>query len=490
MAYQPKTENLKHQAKLFEEHAEDAVLAVFNEQGTGKSKSYIDMVANAYEQKRINALLLVAPKGVERNFAVKELPKHWPDRIPRSVFIYQTKQARNKRSSLDVSGFASNGGEEDRQAIMKYDGGCAIVCISYSAFVTDLGKAFAKRFLQKHKAAYILDESHFIKSPNALRTKTIVASGAYSEFKRIGTGTPMGAEGPLDVYSQVRFLDPEFWKRKGIPDFACYKAFFGDWVRIENWDKLIRWKNLDKLNAWLSEISVRVLKADVLPDLPAKMHTRHFIEMPAEHRRVYNQVQEDLRAELLSGVEVDIKNKLVMLRKLLQVASGYIKDTKTGLTHPINDDLPRIDACQEWCDASNTQGIIWTRFRHDADLLVQRLGLERVARYDGAVDDDGRAINLEAFERGDKQFFLSNPRVGGTGLTLTQASRQWHHGVDVDPVALKQAQDRSHRPGQHNAVSYTYCIAQDTADEQVIDTHLANEDVNRTILGDRFSELL
>jgi Mesyanzhinovviridae DNA helicase len=490
MSYQPKTDHLKHQAKLFAEHAEQAVLAVFNEQGTGKSKSYIDMVAHAYEQKRINALLLVAPKGVERNFAIKELPKHWPDRLQREVFIYQTKQAKNKRSSLDVSGFARNGGEEDREFIMKYDGGIPIVCISYSALVTDLGKAFAKRFLQKHKAAYILDESHFIKSPSAVRTKTIVASGAYAEFKRIGTGTPMGAEGPLDLYSQIRFLDPEFWKLRNIPDFACYKAFVGDWVRIDNWDKLLRWKNLDKINEWLQEISVRVLKADVLPDLPAKLHTRHFIELPAEHRRVYSQVKDDLRAELMSGVEMDIKNRLVVLRKLLQVASGYIKDTTTGLTHPINDDLPRIDACEDWCDASNTQGIIWTRFRHDADLLVKRLGLERVARYDGAVDDEQRAINLEAFERGDKQFFLANPRVGGTGLTLTQASRQWHHGVDVDPVALKQAQDRSHRPGQHNAVLYTYCVAQDTVDEQVIDTLLANEDVSRTILGDKFSELL
>jgi SNF2 family DNA or RNA helicase len=478
VSYQPKTENLKHQQSIFDEHAEDPVLACFNDQGTGKSKSYIDRVANAYEKKRVDALLLVAPKGVERNFVLKEMPKHWPDRIPYQAFIYSTKQAKNKSAAAE------------RKAIMAYRDGIAVVCISYHAFVTEAGKKFVKEFLTKRKCAYILDESHFVKSPGAVRTKTIVASGNYAEFKTIGTGTPMGAEGPMDVYSQIKFLDGEFWKRHGIPDFMCFKAYFADWIALDGWSKLIRYKNLDKLSEWLKEISVRVLKADVLPDLPPKMHSRHYIEMPAEHRRVYNQLQTDLRAELQSGEELEIKTKLVMLRKLLQVASGYIKDTQSGLIHPINDEFPRVDACIDWCDASNTQGIIWTRFRHDADLLLTRLGLDRVARYDGAVDDDERAANLESFYRGDKQFFMSNPRVGGTGLTLTEASRQWHHGVDVDPVALKQAQDRSHRIGQHNSVSYTYCVAQDTADEVIIDTHLSNEDVVRSILGDKFSELL
>lgn len=478
MSYQEKSESLKHQHTIFIEHGEDPALAVFNDQGTGKSKTYIDRVAQAYEQGRVDALLLVAPKGVERNFAVKEMPKHWPDRIPYKVFIYSTKQAKNKSAAIE------------RKDIMSYKDGIAIVCISYHAFVTDQGKKFVKEFLTKRKVAYILDESHFIKSPGAVRTKTIVASGNYAEFKTIGTGTPMGAEGPMDVYSQIKFLDGEFWKRHGIPDFMCFKAYFADWLALNGWNKLIRYKNLDKLSEWLKEISVRVLKADVLPDLPPKLHSRHYIELPVEHRRAYNQLQTDLRLELQSGEEVEIKTKLVMLRKLLQVSSGYIKNTLTGEHHPINDEWPRIDACMDWCDASNTQGIIWTRFRHDADLIQARLGLDRVARYDGAIDDEGRAANLEAFQRGDKQFFMSNPKVGGTGLTLTEAARQWHHGVDVDPVALKQAQDRSHRIGQHNAVHYTYCIAQDTCDEIIIDTHLSNEDVVRSILGDKFSELL
>ena len=174
----------------------------------------------------------------------------------------------------------------------------------------------------------------------------------------------------------------------------------------------------------------------------------------------------------------------------MQLASGYIKDTTTGHDHPINDQFPRVDACEDWADGAGSQGIIWTRFRYDADLIQQRLGLDRVARYDGSVQAQDRPRELESFLRGDKQFFLSNYQTGGTGLTLNCADRQWHHGVDTDPTALKQAQDRNHRIGQHNAVNYTYCIAQDTVDEPIIERHLSNEDVIREILGDRFSELL
>jgi SNF2 family DNA or RNA helicase len=478
-SYVPQTEHLEHQAKMFAEHVDDKCYALFWEQGCCKTKVYIDWVAYLYENGLIDALVLVAPPGVERNFLVKELAKHWPTRLPYKAFVYNSKQAKNVSA------------ERDRKAILEYREGLAIVCISYAAFVTDKGKLFIKNFFRRRKCAHILDESHFIKNPGSTRTKTLVASGEYCEYKRIGTGTPMGPETCMDLYSQIKFLFPTFWKDKGIPDFACYKAFFGDWVQMDGWAKLLRLKNQDKLKEWLAPISSRVTKAEVLPWLPPKLHTRCYIELPPEHRRAYNQMRDDLRAELLSGAEVSIKTQIVKLRKLLQLASGYLQNTETEEIYPIDNQFPRVDACEDWADGGREQGIIWARFKHDAKLIQERLGSSRIARYDGSISDpEERARELESFERGDKEFLLSSYKVGGTGLTLVNATRQWHHGVDTDSVAFKQAQDRSHRPGLKTAVNYTYCVAADTVDEKVIDAHLRNEETIRDILGDNFSELL
>ena len=476
--YIPKTEPYPFQKRLFDDYSSKAVWAYFNEQGTGKAKAGIDDASQAYENKVIDALLIVAPDAVKTNWERIEIPKHMPDRIPRQVFVYYSKQAKNKQHQAAC-----------KQAIA-YREGLSIVCMSFSAFTTDAGKKFAKEFLSKRKAGFFLDESQNIRTPGAVRTKTIVAAGAYSEFKRCFSGTPMGKTGPLGMYSQIKFLDAMFWKRRGINDFALYKSFFADWVQTHGgWTKCLGYKNEHILQEWIKEISCRVLKADVLPDLPPKLHTRLYFDLPEEHRRVYNQMRDELRCDLLSGAEIEIDSALVSLRKLMQICCGYVKDTETDKLHPINDELPRIDAAVEWCEEHETQSIIWCRQRHDVDLLAERLG-SKMARYDGKLSEHDRSLQLEAWRRGDKQHFVSNAKVGGAGLTLNEADRVLFHAVDVDLIELQQAQDRCHRPGQHHPVNYTYFIARDTCEEKIVNGLLDAKDVIQRILGGTISELL
>lgn len=214
--YEPKTDFYQFQKLLFDEHSSKPVHAYFNEQGTGKAKAGIDDASQAYEKGDIDALLVVAPDAVKTNWQRIEIPKHMPDRITRQVFVYYSKQAKTKQHQTAC-----------KQAL-SYRDGLSIVCMSFSAFTTDAGKKFAKEFLSKRKAGFFLDESQNIRTPGAVRTKTIVAAGAYSDFKRCFSGTPMGKTGPLGLYSQIKFLDAMFWKRRGINDFALYKSFFAD----------------------------------------------------------------------------------------------------------------------------------------------------------------------------------------------------------------------------------------------------------------------
>lgn len=466
---------LKHQFRLAANRVSTRTAILdFCEQGTGKSWNLINALVLAYGRGEVDTWIIIAPPGVERNWVIKEFPKHCPPDLLNSAytFVYDTDKAGTKKD------------KEKRDYCVKARE-LVIVCISYYAAVTKAGKEFLKKLVTKRKCFVALDESQYIKSPGAARTKTLLAMSRYVTHKRCMTGTPMGAEGLLDLYSQVKFIDSNFWKTRNIDDYTVFKNFFADWFAMpDGWMKKLNYKNEDLMYKWLKEISYRVLKRDVLPDLPERMYTRRYLELPKEHRRVYNQLKNELQAQLLSGAQVEVLNPLVLRRKFMQVCCGYIAVEKGEPFELIDGKLPRLDAAMEWCDGGNSQGIIWTRFRMDVTKLIEALGPNRAARYDGALKGDDRQRELERFERGDAQFLISNPAVGGTGLTLNNADRTLLYAMGDDPVQLKQAFDRNHRPGQHNAVNYTLFMMRDTVDEKILEAHLANNEVSCQVLGD------
>ena len=69
------------------------------EMGTGKSKVLLDNAAMLYDKGKINALLIIAPKGVYKNWYDSEIPTHLPDHIfKRKLFFgrHQTNLQNNK----------------------------------------------------------------------------------------------------------------------------------------------------------------------------------------------------------------------------------------------------------------------------------------------------------------------------------------------------------------------------------------------------------
>ena len=75
--------------------------AYFMEMGTGKSKVLIDNLAILHEKRKINGVLIVAPKGVYRNWMNQEFPKHLPERIKSNIICW-TPSPKNKKKSLKL----------------------------------------------------------------------------------------------------------------------------------------------------------------------------------------------------------------------------------------------------------------------------------------------------------------------------------------------------------------------------------------------------
>ena len=102
MEYKFKTEPYAHQLKALGVSYNRENYALFMEMGTGKSKVLVDNIAMLYDKGKINAALIVAPKGVYRNWERQEIPTHMPEHVEHSVITWSpvTTKKQQKEQKL------------------------------------------------------------------------------------------------------------------------------------------------------------------------------------------------------------------------------------------------------------------------------------------------------------------------------------------------------------------------------------------------------
>ncbi len=478
--YPWKTKPFNHQLVTWQDTRDKKVFAIFWEQGTGKSKLVIDTAAWLCLNGKIDAMVVIAPNGVQRNWITDELVAHLPDMVATNTLshFYETRRAKTQwhakacKAVLDHKGFA-------------------VLAMSYSAVMTEIGRKTLKTFLTKRKCLYVLDESVAIKTPRAKRTKRILSSARYADYRRILTGTPV-TNGAFDVYAPIRFLDKDFWLERGLGTYLIFKGYFGVFFDGFNnatgraFRSLIGFKNLPELHEMLQPISTRVTKDEVL-DLPPKLYSKRYVELTPEQERVYQELKTAYMVELDDG-EVNAPLAMVRLLRFQQIICGYIANDD-GEIIPIKGKNPRLDSLIEFCDGLQHKAIIWARFRRDIDLITEALG-ERCVRYDGAVGPDKRAEAIEEFQRGEAHFFVANPAAAGEGLTLHAARNVVYYNNSFKLSERLQSEDRAHRIGQEHPVLYTDFVAPGTVDERIVAALRSKRDVAQIITGDTLGEWL
>lgn len=486
MTYQFHSKPFRHQLEAFQASRELPSYAILWEQGTGKTKLAIDTACDLWERGEIDAVLVVAPNGVHRNWLTDELPAHVPTRVRGKIAceFWDTPRSKNV-------GFKA---KMDR--LLKHKG-FAWLLMSYDGFMTERGKRLVWKWLRHRRCLYILDEAHNIKSPGAKRTKSIVASGKYAPFRRILTGTPV-AQGPFDIYSQLKFLDEDFWKGHGLDSYRVFKFHFGEWwTRAQaeevlgydpGYDQLIEYKNLEELNRILASVSSRVTKDEVL-DLPPKLYSKRYFDLTTKQRQLYEQLREDFIAELEDGAVVDGGLAIVRLLRLQQIICGYVQTEDEEPVRLLGNKNPRLDLLGEVAEGLSHPAIIWARFTKDIDQIMDLLG-ERAVRYDGRVSDDDAERAKQAFQSGDAQFFVGNPAKGKEGLTLVQARTVIYYSNSFKLIDRLQSEDRAHRIGQEHPVNYIDLIAPGTVDEHIVRALRSKFDIAAQITGDELREWL
>ena len=174
-----KTSPMHHQVEALRRLAGRDAFALFMEQGTGKTWTLLADAERLYSQGRIDAILVIAPKGVHENWIRREVPEHLEvHHIARAFWSGMGKKKRAKVEEIF-----------EPRAVGDVPP-LRVAAIAYDALMTSDGFEFARRFLQTTRAMIVLDESHKVKNPSAGRTGRVMRLRPHASVARIATGTP------------------------------------------------------------------------------------------------------------------------------------------------------------------------------------------------------------------------------------------------------------------------------------------------------------
>lgn len=477
--YEFKTEPYDHQRKAIEQAGDRESFAFFMEMGTGKSKALIDNLGQLWQGRGVDFALIIAPKGVYRNWVTKEIPQHLPDFIPHRTIRW-------------ISGPNKKQKEEMRSVKNKFDG-LTIFVMNVETFSTMKGQNAGRWLGEKfgHNGLIAIDESTTIKNPKAKRTKSLLKIAHMFSYRRLLTGSPV-TKSPMDLYSQCEFLGS---RTLGFDSFYAYQNRYAIIDRRQmgahSFQQVVGFKHLPELTEKVEKFSYRVLKKDCL-DLPEKTYTIRDVQMTDEQYSMYEDIREHAMT-LLQGTElVTTQTVLTQMLRLQQVLSGHIITDNGDL---IELKSKRLDALLEIVQETEGKILIWSRFRNDIQRIYKTLEDNfpgQSATYYGSTPDDERQEIVTKFQDPDSElrFFIGNPSTAGYGLTLTEATTVIYYANDFNLETRIQSEDRCHRIGQKNPVTYIDLITENTIDEAIVRALRDKIDLGAKVLGEEAREWL
>jgi SWI/SNF-related matrix-associated actin-dependent regulator of chromatin subfamily A-like protein 1 len=320
-----------------------------------------------------------------------------------------------------------------------------IVVLNY-----EIVHAHRARLALRRPRALVLDESHYVKNPRAKRTQAVrrLAEALEPDALRLAlTGTPVMNHAE-ELIAQLRIIGR-------LSDFGS-GARFARRFQGAGAEERIHWHLRRRC-------FVRRLKADVLPQLPAKRQVA--VPVALENEREYRLAEADvvawLREQPLELGELEARVAAALRAERLAQLNALKRLAARGKTGP----------ALAWIDdflASDEPLVVFAGNREVQDLVLERfpdalhvLGRDPLPQREAAV---------RAFQEPDgPQLMVCATRVGGQGITLTRASNVAFLDLEWTPAMHDQAEDRCHRIGQQDAVTAWYLLAAETIDETMIE---------------------
>lgn len=474
------------------------VMAWLMEMGTGKTKVILDEWQARVGAGDLDQLLVFAPTGAYRNWwedktdlQRAELRVHLdPELMRRLVLLPWQTGASRRETEIFEAGMRLRG----RPRAMFVN----VEAVSTSQRAVD---AVAEFLAASRRTMVVMDESTRIRGPRATRSKMIVELGRGTAARRIMSGL-VNPRSPMDLFMQYNFLDPRIIGQRDFFYFRHHYAVmrrvaFSQSRRGKNGQPIKTWvevayRNLADLRARIEPYSYRVLKSECM-SLPEKQYAVRYVALTEQQKRLYVEMRDEALTELDGGM-ISAESKLQRLQKLHNIVLGHVRDDDTRQLH--NLDSRRIDEVAELLHECEGKAIVWTAHVPLLLKIVERLNQPDefgpgsvVAFYGGNRDERGEC---ERRWLGDEKcrFIVSTQSSGGVGNTWNAAKLTIFASNSFDLEHRMQAEDRNHRKGQTNQVTYVDIVARGTVEEHVISALRRKLDLASLVSGDEYRKWL
>ena len=354
----------------------------------------------------------------------------------------------------------------------KYDDSANYVIINYDIIKNFHSlKSKEETIIQKSKFdLVIIDECHYIKSPQASRTKLI--NDICKDIKKIWllTGTPLTSR-PIDYFNLLSLVDSPVSKNW----MAYVKRYCAGYQFNVGMNKV--WNvngasNLDELRERTAPLLLRRLKENVL-DLPEKIITPIYLRLKSkEYENVMGEYFDWIKNNPKESKSLSVQfTKLMKVRQI--IANEKIKDTIELIENTLEQER---------------KVIVFTNFTNSLDKIYEHF--KKIAvKLDGSSSMKQRQESVDEFQTNDKiKVFVGNIKAAGVGITLTSADVVIFNDLSFVPADHSQAEDRAYRIGQKNSVSVLYPIFENTIEGIIYDMLDRKKKIISTVLGDNLFE--
>ncbi|NEB89796.1 DEAD/DEAH box helicase, partial [Streptomyces anulatus] len=274
----------------------------------------------------------------------------------------------------------------------------------------------------------VVDEAHFVKNPEARRSRAVAGWAEHVERVLFLTGTPM--ENRVEEFrSLVRQLRPELAPSvSGTHGAAGSRAF----------------------RRAVAPAYLRRNQVDVLAELPALVQVDEWEEFGPEDRAAYREA----------------------------VASGRFMRMRRA-AYAVPESSAKLERLRELVDEARETGlkvVVFSYFREVLATVGDALGPDVFGPLSGNVPPARRQELVDAFSAADGHaVLLSQIQAGGTGLNMQAASVVILCEPQVKPTLEHQAVARAHRMGQVRPVQVHRLLAADSVDQRLVEL-LARKD--------------
>lgn len=436
---------LKYEGFIYQIEAVNAVKdltygAIFHEQGLGKTKIAIDIMAYWLKNKLVDTVIFLTKKGLIEN---------WKDELKAHTYMKPSILTNDVMNNYHV-----------------FNSPTRLILANYEVMVKEYSR-LKEYFLLTRNVAIIIDESAKIKNPNSTLTKILFELSPLFKRRIIMTGTPV-ANRPQDIWAQIYFLDHGESLGDNFNEFKNQCNLTNELAEDKSKQEEFSFF-ISNIFPKIKDFSVRETKCGGKISLPSKTILNYYSEFESIQYDMYRAIAEDMKIYITKNSipnEDDDRETLKRMLRLIQVCSNprLIDDNYVSISgkEEVLEQLLEIIVDRQ------EKVIIWTSFIENVDYLYRKLKYLNAVKVHGRMSYNDRNNSIKEFKNYPEcKVLIATPASAKEGLTLTVANNAIFYDRSLSLDDYLQAQDRIHRISQKKECYIYNLIMKDSIDEWV-----------------------